>query len=249
MLLLLESFDSFLELEEPRSGRWRSLLEPSRMHRCKLQAAWLHGCTRETRKIAKWPMVGDGPLGAPLKSTSTGPRLACDRIRLCLMFVTWGYTPYIAIPKTMPHTTAPAHPACYGSGSLTQAHTCYGGSFLSQTLAACCRCSGRCTVVVGVDYPGPPSPLLLTTHTAAPSSCVAFPVSLQPLCSILPLPAPAPAPPLALFIHKRPKRQDCTSPFGPPPPLPPAPPALRSSFPVQSAHQTNSAKIALFPIH
>lgn len=99
MLLLLESFDSFLELEEPPKREVASLPGPSRMHRCRLQAAWLHGCTRETRKIAKWPMVGDGPLGAPLKSTSTGPRLACDRIRLCLMFVTWGYTPYIAIPQ------------------------------------------------------------------------------------------------------------------------------------------------------
>lgn len=38
MLLLLESFDSFLELEEPRSGRWRSLPGPSRQD-ASLQAA------------------------------------------------------------------------------------------------------------------------------------------------------------------------------------------------------------------
>lgn len=143
MLLLLESFDSFLELEEPRSGRWRPCLGPSRMRRCKLQAAWLHGCTRETRKIAKWPMVGDGPLGAPLKSTSTGPRLACDRIRLCLMFVTWGYTPYIAIPQPC-HT--PPHLHTMHAMGLTHklTHAMEVASF--QTLAACCCCSGRCTV-------------------------------------------------------------------------------------------------------
>lgn len=92
---------------------------------CRLQAAWLHGCTRETRKIAKWPMVGDGPLGVPLKSTSTGPRLACDRIRLCLMFVTLAYTPYNCHPTN--HATH--HRIC------SLAHACYGGSFPSQTLS------------------------------------------------------------------------------------------------------------------
>lgn len=83
------------------------------MHGCKLQAAWLHGCTRETRKIAKWPMVAGAALGAPLKSTSTGPRLACDRIRLCLMFVTWGFTPYITIPHHATHHRTAHHGDAY----------------------------------------------------------------------------------------------------------------------------------------
>lgn len=67
MLLLLESFDSFLELEEPEEPPKRevaSLIAQTAGRTaagCRMQAAWLHGCTRETRKIAKWPMARDGP--------------------------------------------------------------------------------------------------------------------------------------------------------------------------------------------
>lgn len=117
------------------------------MHRCKLQAAWLHGCTRETRKIARWPMAGDGPLGAPLKSTSAGPRLACDRMRLCLMFVTWGSTPYIAIPQPC-HTPPHLH---------TLARPMDGGSSPSQTLARCCFCCCGGRRIGALDCLGPPT--------------------------------------------------------------------------------------------